>query len=49
MCEPQNQTKPHRAVVKWKSGSDLSAIKGRELRLTLKDERAKLFSFYFTE
>lgn len=41
-----NSTK---ALVKWKGGSDLSLLKGRDVRLILKGERARLFSFYFTE
>ena len=43
------RTNATQALVKWKSGSNLSAIKGREVRVTFKGERAKLFSFYFTE
>lgn len=37
-----------RAVVKWKGGSDLASLKGRNVRLIFTGSRAKLYSFYFT-
>lgn len=37
-----------RAVVKWKGGSDLASLQGRDVRLILTGSRAKLYSFYFT-
>lgn len=43
------RTNSTRALVKWKGGSDLNSLKGRDVRLSLHGERARLFSFYFTE
>jgi hypothetical protein len=37
-----------RAAVKWKGGSDLTSLKGRDVRLIFTGSRAKLYSFYFT-
>lgn len=42
------RTNSTRALVTWKGGADLSALQGREVRLSITGERAKLFSFYFT-
>ncbi len=42
------RTNATRALVTWKGKSDLNALQGREARLSLSGERAKLFSFYFT-
>lgn len=41
------RTNATRALVTWKGGADLSALQGREVRLTFTGERAKLYAFFF--